>query len=42
MFALAGPDVYEVLVTRFGWSDDEFEAWLSETLATALLESRNG
>jgi len=42
MFALAGPDVYEVLVTRFGWSDDEFEAWLSETLATALLEPRNG
>jgi TetR/AcrR family transcriptional regulator of autoinduction and epiphytic fitness len=38
MFALAGPDMYEVLVTRFGWSDDEFEAWLSEALATALLE----
>lgn len=42
MFALAGPDMYEVLVTRFGWSDDEFEAWLSETLAIALLEPQNG
>jgi AcrR family transcriptional regulator len=39
MFALAGPELYEVLVTRFGWTDDQFEAWLSEALATALLES---
>lgn len=42
MFALAGPDVYEVLVTRFGWTNDQFETWLSEALATALLEPSSG
>jgi AcrR family transcriptional regulator len=39
MFALASPDLYDVLVTRFGWSDSQFEAWLSETLEASLLES---
>jgi len=39
MFALAGPELYEVLVVRFGWSDDQFEAWLSSTLAASLLDS---
>jgi TetR/AcrR family transcriptional regulator, regulator of autoinduction and epiphytic fitness len=38
MFALASPELYEVLVARFGWSDDEFEAWLSSTLAASLLD----
>jgi len=38
MFALAGPELYEVLVARVGWTDAEFEAWLSETLATTPLE----
>jgi AcrR family transcriptional regulator len=38
MFALAGPELYEVLVGRFGWSDDQFEAWLSGTLAASLLK----
>jgi AcrR family transcriptional regulator len=37
MFALASPELYEVVVLRFGWSDDQFEEWLSETLATSLL-----
>ena len=39
MFALAGPELYEVLVVRFGWSDDQFETWLSSTLAASLLDS---
>jgi TetR/AcrR family transcriptional regulator of autoinduction and epiphytic fitness len=38
MFALAGPELYEVLVARFGWSNDQFEAWLSSTLASSLLD----
>jgi AcrR family transcriptional regulator len=39
MFALASPDLYDVLVTRFGWPESQFEAWLSETLETSLLKS---
>jgi len=38
MFALAGPDVYDVLVSRFGWSNEQFEDWLSDTLAISLLK----
>jgi len=41
MFALAGPELYDVLVGRFGWSDDEFETWLSSTLAASLLDPSN-
>ncbi|MBI2777349.1 MAG: TetR/AcrR family transcriptional regulator [Chloroflexi bacterium] len=37
LFALASPDLYEVLVIRFGWSDAQFEEWLSATLASSLL-----
>ncbi len=37
MFALAGPEIYELLVTRSGWSDDQFETWLSSTLVGSLL-----
>jgi TetR/AcrR family transcriptional regulator of autoinduction and epiphytic fitness len=39
MFALASPELYEMLVARFGWTDDQFEAWLSSTLAATLLDS---
>ena len=38
MFALAGPELYDMLVVRFGWSDVDFEAWLSSTLAASLLD----
>ena len=37
MFALASPENYELLVTRSGWSDDQFETWLSSTLVGSLL-----
>lgn len=37
MYALASPEIYELLVTRSGWSDDQFETWLSSTLAGSLL-----
>ena len=37
MYALASPELYELLVTRSGWSDDEFETWLSSALAGSLL-----
>ena len=32
MYTLAGPELYELLVIRSGWSDEQFEAWLSRTL----------
>jgi len=37
IFALASPDLFNVLVTRFDWSEPEFEEWLSDTLAVSLL-----
>ena len=37
MYALAGPELYELLVIRSGWSDEQFEAWLSRTLVESLL-----
>jgi len=35
--ALASPEVYQLLVTRRGWSPAQFEQWLSATLASQLL-----
>ncbi|MET0593905.1 MAG: helix-turn-helix domain-containing protein [Polyangiaceae bacterium] len=32
-------DVYRLLVLEGGWSNDEYEAWLRETLVTALVRS---
>jgi hypothetical protein len=37
MWALAGPELYELLVLRAGWSDTAFESWLDSTLAGLLL-----
>jgi AcrR family transcriptional regulator len=37
MYALAGPELYELLVTGSGWSDEQFESWLSDALAALLL-----
>jgi AcrR family transcriptional regulator len=36
--ALASPEVYRSLVIDRKWSDDRFERWLSNTLASQLLE----
>ena len=37
--ALCGAEVYRELVGQSGWSPDEYEAWLSETLEEQLLPS---
>jgi len=37
MYALASPDLYELLVSHSGWSDAQFEAWLTSALAGSLL-----
>ena len=33
-----GRDVYRLLVQEGGWSADEYEEWLTETLVGALVE----
>jgi AcrR family transcriptional regulator len=40
LWALTGPDVYRLFVRERGWSPDRFGAWLTETLAIALLRAR--
>jgi hypothetical protein len=35
--ALMSADVHDGLVTDAGWSHDDYEAWLKDTLVTALL-----
>jgi len=43
LYALAGPELYELLVTRSGWSNARFEAWLSSALTALLLsDERRG
>jgi TetR/AcrR family transcriptional regulator, regulator of cefoperazone and chloramphenicol sensitivity len=37
MTALSASQIQDVLIVQRGWSFDEFEFWLSETLATLLL-----
>jgi AcrR family transcriptional regulator len=37
-WAIASPDVYDLLVTRAGYSLDHFERWLATTLRAALLK----
>ena len=36
-YAITGYDVFRTLVSERGWSADETEAWLAQTLATLLL-----
>jgi AcrR family transcriptional regulator len=36
-WAIASPEMYELLVRREGYSLDQFESWLATTLAAALL-----
>ena len=38
-WAVASPEMYDLLVTRSGYSLDRFEAWLAATLRGALLSS---
>lgn len=38
--ALCRAEVYRELVEESGWSPDEYEAWLFETLAEQLLPSK--
>lgn len=37
LWALNNPDLHLGLVTRAGWTEDAFEAWLARTMRTALL-----
>jgi AcrR family transcriptional regulator len=36
LFALGSPEVYRLLTDTRGWSEDRFEAWYSETIASLL------
>jgi AcrR family transcriptional regulator len=38
MWMLTSRDVYRMLVLEGGWTADRYEAWLSETLVTGLVE----
>ena len=40
LLALAQPEVYRELVEVAGWSPDQYEAWLAETLKEQLLPRR--
>lgn len=37
MFALAGPEVFRLLVTRCGWSPEQYEEWLITSLESLLI-----
>jgi AcrR family transcriptional regulator len=39
-WALNGPEVYQLLVTRRGWSSERYEHWLAETLTALLIAPR--
>jgi AcrR family transcriptional regulator len=40
VWALTSPDMHRLLVGDLGWSDDEYAAWLDDTLVTKLLPPR--
>jgi len=42
LWSLNHPDVWLLLVGKRGWTPDEFERWLGETLAAQLLRPRIG
>ena len=37
IYALAGPEMYEMLVTRSGWSNEQFATWLADILVASVL-----
>ncbi|WP_069162365.1 TetR/AcrR family transcriptional regulator, partial [Nocardia altamirensis] len=39
VYALSGPEVYELLVRRSGWSSDHYEKWLAATLIRQCADS---
>jgi AcrR family transcriptional regulator len=41
MWALTGRDVYRMLVVERGWTSDEYERWLCDTLVATLIERPN-
>jgi len=40
IYGLVGQELYDLFVRRSGWSDEQFETWLSATLAELLLKTR--
>jgi AcrR family transcriptional regulator len=42
IFALASPEVYQLLVPGRGWTPDRYQQWLAATLASQLLPSHQG
>jgi len=38
LWAFTGRDMYRMLVMERGWSSDDYEEWLTQTLVKALLE----
>jgi AcrR family transcriptional regulator len=36
-YAIMSPELYRILTTQRGWSEDEYETWLAYTLRTQLL-----
>lgn len=41
-YAMTGYDVFRTLIEERGWTGDEAEAWLAETLADLLLAQASG
>jgi TetR/AcrR family transcriptional regulator, regulator of autoinduction and epiphytic fitness len=42
LWLLIGPWAYRVLVTERGWTPDEYEAWLADTLYAQLMSDKDG
>lgn len=40
LWSLTGRDIYRMFVIERGWTSDEYESWLSQTLRTALLKEK--
>ena len=38
VWALISPELYDLLITDRGWTSDQYEQWLAQTLADALTE----
>lgn len=42
LFALTGPELFDLLVTKSGWSPDQYEALLIRVLASELVVQMRG
>jgi hypothetical protein len=38
MWTLTGRDIYCMLVLQRGWTSDEYESWLGDTLLATLIQ----